>query len=80
MQPAYRQAPEDLYVLLMGALFHDVGMGVSVSDFEQFRAVLGFEELADDTARAWAVRGYHQELSGLYLEKYWHIPKDERFS
>ena len=36
--------PEDLYVLLMGALFHDVGRGVSVSDFEQFRAVLGFEE------------------------------------
>ena len=68
-----RLTPEDLYVLLMGALFHDVGMGVSVSDFEQFRAVLGFEELADDTARAWAVRGYHQELSGLYLEKYWHM-------
>ncbi len=30
-----RLTPEDLYVLLMGALFHDVGMGVSVSDFEQ---------------------------------------------
>ena len=68
-----RLTPEDLYVLLMGALFHDVGMGVSVSDFEQFRAVLGFEEPADDNARAWAVRGYHQELSGLYLEKYWHM-------
>ena len=63
----------DLYVLLMGALFHDVGMGVSVADFEQFRAVLGFPEPADDAARAWAVRDHHQELSGLYLEKYWHM-------
>ena len=62
---------QELYVLLMGALFHDVGMGVSVSDFEQFRAVLDFPEPADDNARAWAVRDYHQELSGLYLEKYW---------
>lgn len=63
--------PEDLYVLLMGALFHDVGMGVSAADFEEFRGVLGFPEPADDTARAWAVRDHHQELSGLYLEKYW---------
>ena len=64
---------EDLYVLLMGALFHDVGMGVSAADFEQFRAVLGLPEPADDTARAWAVRDHHQELSGLYLRKYWHM-------
>lgn len=68
-----RLTPEDLYVLLMGALFHDVGMGVSTADFEQFRAVLGFPEPADDTARAWAVRDHHQELSGLYLEKYWKM-------
>lgn len=62
---------EDLYVLMMGALFHDVGMGVSTADFEQFRTVLGIPEPVDDTARAWAVRDYHQELSGLYLDKYW---------
>ena len=68
-----RLTAEDLYVLLMGALFHDVGMGVSTADFEQFRAVLDFPEPADDTARAWAVRDHHQELSGLYLEKYWRM-------
>lgn len=68
-----RLTAEELYVLLMGALFHDVGMGVSVSDFEEFRAVLGFPGPADDTARAWAVRDHHQELSGLYLEKYWRM-------
>lgn len=64
---------EDLYVLLLGALFHDIGMGVSVSDFEEFRKVLGFPEPADETALAWAVRDHHQELSGLYLKKYWHL-------
>lgn len=68
-----RLTAEDLYVLLMGALFHDVGMGVSAADFEQFRQVLGIPEPADDNARAWAVRDYHQELSGLYLQKYWHM-------
>ena len=64
---------QELYVLLMGALFHDVGMGVSVSDFEQFRGVLGIPEPVDDTQRDWAVRDYHQELSGLYLQKYWRM-------
>lgn len=64
---------EDLYVLLMGALFHDVGMGVSTTDFEQFRTALGLPEPADDTARAWTVRDHHQEFSGLYLEKYWRM-------
>ena len=61
---------EDLYVLMMGALFHDVGMGVSLADLEEFRGVLGFPEPEDDTARAWAVRDHHQELSGLFLKKY----------
>ena len=64
---------EELYVLLMGALFHDVGMGVSVSDFEEFQKILGFPTPADETARAWAVRDHHQELSGLYLKKYWQM-------
>ena len=64
---------EDLYVLLMGALFHDVGMGVSFSDFEEFRQVLGIPTPEDDTKRAWAVRDYHQELSGLFLRKYSNI-------
>lgn len=64
---------EDLYVLLMGALFHDVGMGVSYSDFEEFRKILGIAVPEDDTKRAWAVRDYHQELSALFLEKYYRI-------
>ena len=64
---------EDLYVLAMGALFHDVGMGVSKTDFEQFRKILAIPEPEDHMAQAWAVRDYHQELSGLYLKKYWNM-------
>ena len=52
-----RLSAEELYVLMMGALFHDVGMGV-------------FPAPEGDTARAWAVRDHHQELSGLFLKKY----------
>ena len=65
-----RLSAEDLYVLMMGVLFHDVGMGVSLADFEEFRQALDFPEPEDDTARAWAVRDHHQELSGLFLKKY----------
>ena len=65
---------EDLYVLMMGALFHDVGMGVSLADFEEFRQVLGFPEPEDDTARAWAVRDHHQELSGKSTAPSWTCP------
>ncbi|MBO5474394.1 MAG: HD domain-containing protein [Lachnospiraceae bacterium] len=64
---------DDLYVLMMGALFHDVGMGVSYSDFEEFGRVLKIPIPANDEERAWAVRDYHQELSGLYLKKYWRM-------
>lgn len=60
----------DLYVLMMSALFHDVGMGVSFSDFEEFRTILGIPAPENDTDRAWDVRKYHQELSGLFLKKY----------
>lgn len=63
----------DLYVLAMGALFHDVGMGVSCSDFEEFGRALKIPMPGNASERAWAVRDYHQELSGLYLEKYWRL-------
>lgn len=61
---------EDLYVLVMGALFHDVGMGISFSDFDEFMIKLGLAIPKDATERAWAVRRNHQELSGLFLAKY----------
>lgn len=64
---------DDLYVLLMGALFHDVGMGVSVADFQRFCPRLGLFPSASADARARTIRGHHQEFSALYLEQYWQL-------
>ncbi len=61
---------ENLYVLMMGALFHDVGMGISFSDFDEFMKKLGLPSPDNPTDRAWAVRRNHQELSALFLDKY----------
>lgn len=64
---------DDLYVLLMGALLHDVGMGISRRDFERFRPRLGLPHLtgpSSDLERAELTRDFHQELSALYIERY----------
>lgn len=64
---------DDLYVLMMGALFHDVGMGVSAPDFEEFCGALSIPVPQEAKERAWTVRNNHQEFSGLFLKKYWKM-------
>jgi anti-sigma regulatory factor (Ser/Thr protein kinase) len=73
----------DIYVLLMAGYLHDVGMGISEKDYEEFKDVLGaeqyFKDHPDDT-RADFVRTYHNEFSGLFIEKYaplFDMPSDE---
>lgn len=66
-------SPEDLYVLMMGALFHDIGMGISQSDLESFSTVLSLPVASSDDERAEIIRDNHQELSGLFLKKYGHL-------
>ncbi len=64
---------DDIYVLLMGCLFHDVGMGVSREDYEHFKPRLGLSHLtgpSSEQERCEIIRDFHQELSGMYLEKY----------
>ncbi len=71
---------EELYVLMMGVLFHDVGMGISFSDFDIFMKELGLPVPSNPIDRAWAVRRSHHELSGLFLRKYssiFEIPNDK---
>lgn len=70
---------QELYVLMMGALFHDVGMGVSKTDYARFREKLGLPETSDPEILADNIRSMHQELSGLYVEKYaalFELPND----
>ncbi len=70
-----RLTADDLYVLLLGAVFHDVGMGVSKKEFEQFLLEecpsvpmpTTVEEIPKLT------REWHHELSGWYVRKYWRL-------
>lgn len=64
---------DDMYVLMMGALFHDVGMGVSLSDFEEFCGELGIIVPKEQEERASVIRVNHQEFSGLFFKKYWKM-------
>lgn len=70
-----RLTAEDLYVLLMGAVFHDVGMGVSGRDFEEFLPLVCPGTVPPETVgdRQQVIRRNHQEFSGRYVEKYWEL-------
>lgn len=64
---------DDLYVLLMGALLHDVGMGISKKDFERFKQRIDLPNqnfLSDGLEWSELIREYHQEFSALYVEQY----------
>lgn len=68
-----RLTADDLYVLLMGALFHDVGMGISQRDYVRFAPRLGLPGLEEFPRKEdWAdlIRDNHQDLSALYVEQY----------
>ena len=64
---------DELYVLLMGCYFHDVGMGTSEKDLEEFNSQIDmgdFLETHDPKDRAQMVRCFHHEYSGRFLKKY----------
>lgn len=64
---------DELYVLLMSCYLHDVGMGVSETDYELFMPELGGNEyLAKNPTRGISecIREYHHELSGAFIKKY----------
>ncbi len=70
-----RLTAEDLYVLLMGAVFHDVGMGVSGREFEEFLPLVcpGVSMPETPGERQLVIRRNHQEFSGRYVQKYWEL-------
>ncbi len=64
---------DEIYILLVAIYFHDVGMGVSDKDYDAFAEILGEKEFMashPDSTKADFVRTYHNELSGLFVEKY----------
>lgn len=60
----------ELYVLLTGILFHDLGMGISKADFEKLAPALCGERYPAKGSEGELIREYHQELGALLVEKY----------
>ncbi|MCR4656358.1 MAG: ATP-binding protein [Lachnospiraceae bacterium] len=64
---------DEIYILLVGCYLHDSGMGISEKDFEEFEAKVDHEAFTSQNPnadRADFVRTYHNEFSGLFVEKY----------
>ena len=60
----------ELYVLLTGILFHDLGMGISKADFEGLDPVLCGELYPVKGSEAELIREYLKEFSALLVEKH----------
>lgn len=64
---------DEIFVLLMACYLHDVGMGIAEKDYGEFKDIIGekqfFEKYPDET-KAEFVRFYHNEFSGLFIDKY----------
>ena len=75
---------DELYILLMGACLHDIGMGICASDFQAMKdAVPGVDaymEAHPDDSIAEVTRSFHQEFSAQFIRKYrdlFEIPSEE---
>ena len=65
--------PDELYALLLGIYFHDCGMGISRSDYEEFSAAINFGdyfETHDQNDLPETIRSFHNEFSGQFILKY----------
>lgn len=68
-----RLNPDELYVLLTGVYLHDVGMGISEKDYEQFKDRFHEKEFFQkypNATKADFVRIHHQELGAAFMDKY----------
>lgn len=74
VQNANKLNADELYVLLMGALLHDIGMGISKKDFEEFSPnIEGMKEYLEansDSLIEETTREFHQEFSVEFIKKY----------
>ena len=74
---------DEIYILLMAAYLHDVGMGIGEKEYNEFKDRLGAEEYFRDNPNATQadfVRDRHNEFSSLFIEKYadlFDIPSPE---
>ena len=74
---------DEIYCILMGCYFHDTGMGVSKSDFDEFSKKINFGNYFDTHDKdnyPEIIRNFHNEYSGLFIRKYakfFEFPSEE---
>ncbi len=74
---------DEIYCLLTACYLHDVGMGISEKDYDAWKDEMGEEAFFKDHPDAQKpdfVRVYHNEFSGLFIDKYaelFEIPSKE---
>ena len=76
--------PDEIYILLMSASLHDVGMGVSEADFKRFYPsvpeLCDYMEQNPGKPTAEYMREFHQVLSAQFVRKYcalFEIPSED---
>lgn len=79
----YQLNGDEIYALLMGCYFHDVGMGITMNDFRVFSRNIDFGDYFSTHSRddvAAIIRDFHHEYSGQFIRKYaevFDIPSPE---
>ncbi len=70
----FRMNADELYILLMGACLHDVGMGISVHDIYETKGnipdVVKYEKEHSFTTQSELARKFHQEFGAQFVIKY----------
>ena len=64
---------DELYILLMSCHLHDVGMGITSKEYDEFREQIDFGNYFEDHPDApldRVIRDFHQEFSALFIEKH----------
>ena len=64
---------DEMYILLNACYLHDIGMGLTDELYEEFRKNIdekAFWESHPNATKADFIRTYHNEFSGMYIEKY----------
>lgn len=74
---------EECYVLIMACFLHDIGMGISQKDYEEFSREIPFGDYLlthDKENEMCIVRDFHNEYSCLFIRKYanlFNIPSED---
>lgn len=68
-----RMNADELYVLLMACYLHDVGMGISEKDYDEFSQEIDFGDYFEthkDAKISDVIRSFHNEFSACFIKKY----------